>query len=119
MQNNTKYALASTSGFSDLKVYNSAASLYNISIANVYFSSYPDSSKNGRFILYFGTPGVIDFKVYTSNGISIGDYPLQSVTANNPVYVTFESPKNNNSITLSYSTTSTSIVLNKLLIEFF
>ena len=120
MQNNTNYPLQSNPSFSDLVVFNSNTLVHNIPISRVYIDAYENYSRNGRFILTFRVPSDnVEFVALNNKGDKVGSSEKGTLSPYYPVYVNFNVNKDTKYIYLQYRTTSQSIILNKLSIEFF
>ena len=119
MQSNTAYTLQQSLQYKQMDVFNENTSSYNINIGKVYLDSYQGYTKTGRFILLFSLTGDIDFKVIDDKGAHIGNYNAQNITAYYPIHVDFHVSNNTKFIQLQYSTTSQSISLYKMSIEFY
>ena len=118
IQNNSSFALQHSATFSNLNVLNSTSLVYNINIGKVYLEGY-GGKRTGRFILLFSLPGQIDFKVTTDTNENIGTVSGQNLTPYYPFYIDFNAPGDATQINLQYKTSSQTIVLYKLSVEFF
>ena len=119
IQGNSTFALQSSTLYKDLSVFNSTTLTYNINIGKVFLDSFEGYTRTGRFILIFSQPGKINLKVVTETGSVVGNIEGDNLNPYYPIYVNFHAPENTNSLSLQYSTSSQSIILYKLSIEFF
>lgn len=119
IQSNSMYNLQQSLQYKQMDVFNESTSSYNINIGKVYLDSYDGYTKTGRFILLFSQTGDIDFKVIDDKGMHIGKYKAQNITAYYPVHVDFHVSNDTKFAQLQYSTTSQSISLYKMSIEFY
>jgi len=119
MQSNSSNPLQSSSTYNQLKVLDSTTSSYTLDIGKVYLDSYTGYRNTGKFTLIFSQPGQISFKVVTDNNVDVGKYSAQSITPYYPIYVDFHAPSGTKFLQIQYTTTSQSVVLYKLSIEFY
>lgn len=119
LQSNSTHPLQISTTSKTLTVYDTNTSTYDIQIGKVVLSAFRDSSTSGRFILSFASTGTIDLKVVDDTGATVGKPKTTSITAYYPIDIEFTTNSNSKILYLDYSTSSQSISLYKLGIEFY
>ena len=118
-QANTPYTLTSSSAFRSLSIFNNTVLTNNLEIGKFRMSLLNKFRRTGRYIIILQTSGVIDFQAIDNKKRVLSKKSWYEIKSYTPIYIDFSLENDTEFLDLQYKTTSSSIIMDKLSIEFF